>query len=302
MKKRYNLMLVILLTSACTILSQGKNTNADIKPSPSSIINSTSSPSFTPYPVITNNSPIPSIINTPISSPKETISPSSITITVSPVVEKTITKVEIYNKRNGYLFSSSDNSNYKDSKELIEFNLIDNYYYDLDVKVTYSDNSVSYDFILKSSDNSIANIDNTGRVFTHSTNQSGTFSFFILEKNTNKEICKVKSGAISGSQNYKIKTVGTIYDAQNNIVKGANISIINVDQPDESKYIFVDQPIDGTYTLRFAPVASRMEIIVSKEGYKTQKRYFIIKGDPEVETFNFGGSNPDDKQYALEKI
>lgn len=286
MKKTNKLVMILILLSACTTEQVPKQT---VNPSTTIAISSS--------------------IASPTISPKETARSkpqATPSITVTPNISKEIKKVEIYDKKTGRLLTSSENPKSKDPKEIADFDLVDNYYYDLEAKVTYTDNTTSSDFILKSSNEFIANVDITGRIFTHSTPDTGLFNLIILEKNTDKEIYISKVGAVfSESSMHIINTTGTIYDTENNILKDAkiNISFLDLSLNEELKKIIIAQPILGVYKLGYIPVGNFIEIEATKEGYKSKKRTLLVSGDPATtKVINFGGSNPEDKQYALEKI
>lgn len=288
MKKINKLVMILILLSACTTEQVPKPTVNPSTMATASISSTISSPPISPK-------------ETATSTPQATPS-----ITVTPNISKEIKKVEIYDKKTGRLLTSSETPKSKDPKEIADFDLVDNYYYDLESKVTYTDNTTSSDFILKSSNEFIANVDNTGRIFTHSTPDTGLFNLIILEKNTDKEIYRVKIGAVfSESSMHIINTTGTIYDTENNILKDAkiNISFLDPSLNEELKKIIIAQPILGVYKLGYIPVGNFIEIEATKEGYKSKKRTLLVSGDTATtKVINFGGSNPEDKPYALEKI
>lgn len=291
MKKVKKLIILGMFLTSC---SNNNVINTNHTPSPTT----SSSTSATPNPTTSSSgtssspapsssiSPTPSIVPTP--TPSESENPNA------------IKKVELYEGRTNYLFSLDESRIYKS---------IANYeYYDFKpyAKITYNNGkSEDKDIILESSNKEIANLQNN-ILYLHSKDNKSGFNLIIKEKETTKEIASYKlelgiSEKLTPLQ--LVMLIGKIYDTEGNNINDAKISIKCLDLPVESdsKYILIQQPKYGEFKLEYIRSGTRFEIEVSKEGYKNVTRKFILN-DRLFQEMNFGGSNEEDKPYALEKL
>jgi hypothetical protein len=295
MRKVKKLMILGLCLTSCSNPNNVINTNTT--PSPTTSSNT----SVIPIPSISSS--VTSSSPTPISS----ISPMpSLAPTPTPSVSENpnaIKKVELYSGRTNYLFPIDESNNYK-------FTLVnyDYYHFKPYAKITYNDGrSEDKDIILESSNKEIAHIQNNV-LYIHSKDNKSGFNLIIQEKETTKEIASYKielglSGAIF-EKNYPVMLSGKIYDIEGNNLKDAKISIKCLDPAVEyeSKYILIEQPKYGEFKLDYILPGIRFEMEVSKEGYKTVTRKFVLKNLSLFQEMNFGGINEEDKPYALEKL
>jgi hypothetical protein len=294
MIKVKRLMILGLCLTSCSNPNNVINTNNTPSPTISS------STSITPIPSISSSvtsssstpsssiSPIPSLAPTPITSVSE--NPNA------------IKRVELYSGINNYLFSIDESSIYKS---------VENYeYYDLKpyAKITYNDGRTEdKQIILESSDKEIAHFEN-GILYIHSKDNKSGFNLIIQDKENTKEIASYKLELGYGfsffPKNPSIMLNGKVYDTEGNNLKDAKISIKCLDLPRDyvSKYILVEQPKYGEFKLNYIMSGVRFELSVLKEGYKTKTRIFVLKNGLLFQEMNFGGTNEEDKPYALEKL
>lgn len=104
---------------------------------------------------------------------------------------------------------------------------------------------------------------------------------------------------------------GKVYDKDKNLLDGVTVTAKKVCEIEESnnensKVYTQITTAEGIYIFRGLIVGDGILITASKEGYITKSRKGVAKsnlnGDPNANTFNFGGDNPDDSIFALEKI
>ncbi|MFN4152140.1 MAG: hypothetical protein ACK4IX_14460 [Candidatus Sericytochromatia bacterium] len=294
MIKVKRLMILGLCLTSCSNPNNVINTNAT--PSPTNSSNTSVNPIPSISSSVTSSSPTPSSSISPMPSLIPTPTP-----TPTPSVYENpnaIKKVELYNKY-GKLIES----------EQYKFTLSSYGYYDIKpyAKITYNEGrSEDKEVILESSNKEIAHIE-SNVLYIHSKDNKSGFNLIIRDKETTKEIASYKielglSGAIF-EKNYPVMLSGKIYDTEGNNLKDTKISIKCLDPAVEyeSKYILIEQPKYGEFKLDYILPGIRFEIEVSKEGYKTVTRKFVLK-DSLFQEMNFGGTNEEDKPYALEKL
>lgn len=96
---------------------------------------------------------------------------------------------------------------------------------------------------------------------------------------------------------------GTVYDVDGTVLDGAKVSAKSID----TGVTWVGQEQDtanGSYVFQNAPVGTRVEITAVKTGFTTRTRTVVLKsnltGDPDANTYDFGGTQPNSGQFALQ--
>lgn len=121
---------------------------------------------------------------------------------------------------------------------------------------------------------------------------------------------EIGGGGITPDIRERTTFYGRIYDKDKNLLDGVNITAETINEVENSNTkAWKGEPqtsVQGAYVFRNVPTCDEILIIASKNGYATKTRKIISKsnlnGDPEANQFNFGGNNPDESIYALEKL
>lgn len=258
------------------------------------VTNNTELPKPSPTVTVSSN---PSIVNTPtpiasasVISKPNTSEPTSI------LHAKQIKKVEIFSKKNSFLIDSSETIN-MEPKPFIRVNG----YMDIKAVVTYNDGSETSDLLFKSSDKTLAIVEND-RISTVE-NKSGTIKIIVLSKENNQEIFKSEDISIDSCPmgcNFVEAIMGKVYDDNGNPITDAKVTVKNVYPGHEINDTTLTDEY-GYYKIRYIPSGELIEVTVSKEGYKAITRRVVLKysGGKPVDMINFGSPKIDEKPFAL---